>query len=133
MSSLDFPLDLREGADDASGLLRRGVGLRELSALVHDRCADVDCCGCSRLGNVGRPALRCRCCSRRSAGLGDKGVERLAVGGADRRVGAEYCVVAGQAAFRYSWMSPSHRVDLMTRRWGVPASDEERAAVVVAG
>ena len=30
-------------------------------------------------------------------------------------VRAEYCVVAGQAAFRYSWMRPSHRVDLTIR------------------
>ncbi len=35
-------------------------------------------------------------------------------------VGAEYCVVAGQAAFRYSWMSPSQRVDLMT--WSLGGS-----------
>ena len=33
-------------------------------------------------------------------------------------VGAEYCVVAGQAAFRYSLMRPSHRVDLTTRSVG---------------
>ncbi len=32
-------------------------------------------------------------------------------------VGAEYCVVAGQAAFRYSLMRPSHWVDFRTRRW----------------
>ncbi len=32
-------------------------------------------------------------------------------------VGAEYWVVAGQAAFRYSLMSPSHRLDFTTRRW----------------
>ena len=32
-------------------------------------------------------------------------------------VGARNSVVAGQAAFRYSLMSPSHRVDLMTRAW----------------
>ncbi len=29
-------------------------------------------------------------------------------------VGAEYCVVAGQAAFRYSLISPSHWVDFTT-------------------
>ncbi len=33
------------------------------------------------------------------------------------RVGARYSVVAGQAARWYSWMSPSQRVDLTTRRW----------------
>ena len=32
-------------------------------------------------------------------------------------VGARNCVVPGQAAFLYSLMSPSHRVDLMTRSW----------------
>jgi transposase-like protein len=32
------------------------------------------------------------------------------------RVGARNSVVAGQAAFRYSLMRPSHRLDLMTRR-----------------
>ena len=31
-------------------------------------------------------------------------------------VGARNCVVAGQAAFRYSPMRPWQRVDLMTRR-----------------
>jgi len=31
-------------------------------------------------------------------------------------VGAEYCVVAGQAAFRYSLMRPWQRVDFTTRR-----------------
>ena len=46
-----------------------------------------------------------------------------AIHGSARPVGAEYCVVAGHAAFRYSWMSPWQRVDLMTRRlagsaWG---------------
>ena len=40
------------------------------------------------------------------------------------RVGAEYCVVAGQAAFRYSLMRPWHRVDLMTRSWAGSALDE---------
>ncbi len=34
------------------------------------------------------------------------------------RVGAEYCVLPGQAAFLYSLMRPSHRADFMTRRWG---------------
>ena len=38
-------------------------------------------------------------------------------------VGAEYCVVAGQAAFRYSLMRPWHRVDLMSRSWGVGAGN----------
>lgn len=33
-------------------------------------------------------------------------------------VGAGNCVVAGHAAFRYSWMSPSQRVDLTTWGWG---------------
>jgi hypothetical protein len=29
-------------------------------------------------------------------------------------VGAEYCVVPGEAAFWYRFMSPSHRVDFTT-------------------
>ena len=43
----------------------------------------------------------------------DGAVEEFSADGADP-VGARNSVVPGQAAFRYSLMSPSHRVDLIT-------------------
>ncbi len=42
-----------------------------------------------------------------------EGVDELA---APNPAGAEYYVVPGQAAFRYSWMRPPHRVDFTTLR-----------------
>jgi hypothetical protein len=45
-------------------------------------------------------------------------------------VGAENCVVAGHAAFRYSLMSPSQRVDLTTRsRAGGACAVDSRSAL----
>jgi hypothetical protein len=59
------------------------------------------------------------------------GVEVAAAGDQDEffgPVGAEYCVVAGRAAFRYSLMSlPTARATAVLSKYGVPVIGSCRA------